>query len=313
MTEKFKFSEIVIILTRLCNKKECSYCQVKKKYRSNTLEDNLSKSIEFLQNSPIKSIRFLGGEPLLKYQEIKKTIISLPEKKFVINTNGLLLNKNKLVFLKKHKVKIILSWDGQDSDLKINRYYTDQQIVVIRKVLYDLRRNKNDVQINLTVSSQTVDNLYNNLAYIYKLGFKKINILPVFYQVWPQAKLRVLKLELSKILVNLNKFKQLNLVNLKSFSYLPLFKNSLLIDCDGSMFFSTAVIEKFFHEYRDKFAKGNIINDNYFEIDLKEIKNYNQRVNKLINQEFPSKVINSTHKVNQIFENFINKYLKIKK
>ncbi|MBD3359214.1 MAG: radical SAM protein [Candidatus Buchananbacteria bacterium] len=318
MSEKFKFLEIVIILTRSCNKKECSYCQVKKDYKVNKLENNLYQLIEFLKNSPVKSVRFLGGEPLLKYKKIKQIIKNLPDKNFIINTNGLLLTKAKSDFFKKYNIKIILSHDGQEPDLKINRYYTDKQIAVINENLINLENYQKQTQINLTVSPQTIDNLYNNLAYIYKLGFKKINILPVFYQNWPQSQLRLLKLELSKILVNLNKFKQLELINLKSFSYLPLFKNSLLIDCDGNIFFSTAVIEKFFHQYRKEFIKANMMilsekKKNYSELNFKEIEDYNKKIDKLIINEFSHTVITSTEKVNRIFENFINKYLKINK
>ena len=220
MYEKFKFPEIVLILTRLCNKKECSYCQVNKKYKINCLENKLTDLISFLNKIKIKKIRFLGGEPLLKYQLIKKLVASSPDKKFTINTNGLLLTEAKLAFLKKHKIRIILSWDGQDKDLKINRKYTDQQIKAIKKKLSSLKSYQKQTQINLTVSPQTVDNLYTNLIYIYQLGFERINILPVFYQIWSQQKLRILKLELSKILINLKKFKRLDLINLKSFSSL---------------------------------------------------------------------------------------------
>ena len=64
------------------------------------------------------TINFSGGEPLLKWNLIKKiittTVNEFPSKKvqWFINTNGMLLTEDKFDFLKKEKIMIRVSLDG---------------------------------------------------------------------------------------------------------------------------------------------------------------------------------------------------------
>ena len=311
MDNHFEFTEIVLILSRLCNKKECIYCQVDKNTKSDYLQNNSGALVEFCRKIKISRIRFLGGESLMQFKQIKEIVRQLPDKKFTVNTNGLLLSQAKLKFIEANNLNIILSWDGVGNCQALNRGYSLDQIEKINKNLKLLSSYSQKVQINLTVSAQTVSKLFINLAYIHRLGYKRINILPVFYQFWPEAKIKNLKFELNKILLYLNKAKDLELINIGNYSQLPLFKNCLLVDCDGKIFFSTAAIEKFFQEKRDYFAAGNMLTYKFSGVSANYIFNYNRRIETLAKKKFNKEIIYSTATVNDIFEKFIANCLKI--
>src|SRR5659263_749432 len=88
-----------IILTKECNLK-CEYCQggsdsLPREIRYSI--DDLKKFIS-LDETPI--LEFYGGEPLLRIETLEHIMDSIPER-FVIQTNGLLLNKLKSHYLKK--------------------------------------------------------------------------------------------------------------------------------------------------------------------------------------------------------------------
>lgn len=99
-----------LYITKICNL-NCEYCYVdlvssEKQFDQKTI----TKRIELLKYDHIK---FFGGEPLLKYWDIKKIVELIGAKnkktKFSIVTNGFLLNDEKLQFCDKYNIEIIIS------------------------------------------------------------------------------------------------------------------------------------------------------------------------------------------------------------
>ena len=68
-------------------------------------------------------IDFFGGEPLLNWDVVKQTveyIESIQEKhnkifKLTLTTNGMLLTQDKIDYVNKHKMSLVLSLDGRES------------------------------------------------------------------------------------------------------------------------------------------------------------------------------------------------------
>ena len=89
--------------------------------------DNITKNVN---SNQIITIGFFGGEPLLCYDLIKR-IIDYSNKniknngsiKFSITTNGLLLNKDRLEYLKSQNVDLCISIDGNEEIHNLNRIY----------------------------------------------------------------------------------------------------------------------------------------------------------------------------------------------
>ena len=100
-----------IYMTELCNL-NCEYCyvEIKKKEFDGFVYKEFVEKIDLLAYDRIK---FYGGEPLLKYQEIKKIIEWVHEKnkdiQFTLITNGLLLSKEKLDFFHKYRISLCIS------------------------------------------------------------------------------------------------------------------------------------------------------------------------------------------------------------
>jgi len=102
-----------IELTQVCNLK-CKYC-------GNTPDPDVddvevSYSLEelksFLEKDPEPNICFYGGEPLLRMGLMEKIMDSIPAKRFLIQTNGILLSKVKPRYLKQFDT-ILISIDGR--------------------------------------------------------------------------------------------------------------------------------------------------------------------------------------------------------
>ena len=95
------------------------------------------KTIDAFLNLPNKNITidFHGGEPLLAFKKIKKAVEYANKRavihdkniRFVLQTNGTLLNDEKLKFIKENKIDIGLSFDVPKSIHDRNRFYPNQK------------------------------------------------------------------------------------------------------------------------------------------------------------------------------------------
>jgi len=122
-------------LTEECNL-QCDYCGCRDLYENNETRkqkridwDIIKNTIDYFiplwkSNLNISylneiTIAFYGGEPLLRFELIKRTVDYIKDKKinknivFQITTNGLLLNKYHK-YLSKYKFRIIVSLDGDE-------------------------------------------------------------------------------------------------------------------------------------------------------------------------------------------------------
>ncbi|MFH0874561.1 MAG: His-Xaa-Ser system radical SAM maturase HxsB [archaeon] len=115
----------VVVVTLRCNE-SCVYCHAASKSISAKEYDmsiaTARKTVDFIfqTTSPVITIVFQGGEPLLNFDVIKEIILYAKEKniiekkrlKFSIVTNLSLMDGNKLEFLIENKIGICTSLDG---------------------------------------------------------------------------------------------------------------------------------------------------------------------------------------------------------
>ncbi len=128
----------IIVPTLRCNF-TCRYCYAFRapldKKDVDMDEKVMEKTIDFIFKSPSKtySIEFTGGEPLLKWDLVKKAILKAEKMGkennkttlFSIVTNGIYLKEDMLEFLEEHKVGLCLSLDGPKDLHDKNRKYTE--------------------------------------------------------------------------------------------------------------------------------------------------------------------------------------------
>ncbi|MDD7792763.1 radical SAM protein [Clostridium sp. 'White wine YQ'] len=146
--------ELMINVTNKCIEK-CKYCKqqcnssksISKKLALKTLDTFFLKMQRFNQNKVINKyiITFYGGDPLLKFQEIK-TIMNYCNLKFQneisfnIITNGNLLTEENVRFLLIHNSKIFVKFYGPESNYK--RYVSEENKNEYNSILLNLKKCK---------------------------------------------------------------------------------------------------------------------------------------------------------------------------
>jgi len=106
---------LMVMLTKACQLR-CNYCEVILE-NLHMPKEILIKSVDLISRNGAKSqIRFFGGEPLLRFKLIKEAIEyaerKRPNVRFSVVTNGIMLDRNKLDFFKRHHVHVMFSIDG---------------------------------------------------------------------------------------------------------------------------------------------------------------------------------------------------------
>ena len=112
-----EISSLTLVLSDKCNF-SCPYCPQRKGKNKLTIED-IRDFLDLLRPRLAREVwlGFYGGEPLLSWPLVKKTV-AFAEKnfknkfRFTLTTNGSLLKKEHILFFKKHRFDLLLSYDG---------------------------------------------------------------------------------------------------------------------------------------------------------------------------------------------------------
>lgn len=185
---------LCLLVSQTCNMK-CDYCFVDGSINKNSglMSNQIAKdSVDFLltvsKNKNLE-IDFFGGEPLLNWEVVKETILyGMDESKkinknlrFSLTTNGLLLTEEKIDFLNKNHVSLIISLDGpknvNDKFRKLkNGDGTFNLIYPKIKNLIDKRGDGYYIRGTFTKETKSV---YSNAKYLFESGFKNVSLEPV--------------------------------------------------------------------------------------------------------------------------------------
>jgi uncharacterized protein len=162
----------------------CTYCYKTGAHKRQAIPLAAGKAaLDFLfENSGSKlSVNFFGGEPLLAFDRIENLIIyardkSIKEKKqvsFSVNTNGTILNKKIILFLRQHKGGIVLSLDGTPEVHNHNRKTLDGSgsYNLLEKNIPLLLEEPRQVHVRMTVTPDTVDYLFESVKFVYDKEF----------------------------------------------------------------------------------------------------------------------------------------------
>jgi uncharacterized protein len=118
------------------------------------LDVNLDLLYDFLRKDPDPSLTFYGGEPLLRADLIERIMREAPVQHFMIQTNGLLLDKISPEIVNRFST-ILVSLDGRESLTDANRGSGTYRKVIenIKKIRHNGYRN--ELIARMTVNENT--------------------------------------------------------------------------------------------------------------------------------------------------------------
>ncbi len=104
-----------IILTKECNL-NCNYCGGGSDSPPKEISYSISDLQSFISKDKAPVLEFYGGEPFLRIETMKKIMDTIPAR-FVIQTNGLLLDKLEPQYLEKfHSILVSIDGRGEVTD-----------------------------------------------------------------------------------------------------------------------------------------------------------------------------------------------------
>ncbi|MDI6606655.1 MAG: radical SAM protein, partial [Candidatus Omnitrophota bacterium] len=184
--------DLILVITYQCNL-NCPYCNIKldrnKHMDFKTAKRALDLFLEHKANSSTTNyIKFSGAEPLLRISLLKEIVGYVKQQgptniKFLLGTNGILLDKESLDWINNNDIELSISYDGS-KDLKS----------------FNLKPPyPPDVIVNMVIMPSQAEGCFDNFLYLYNKGFKCFNFLPAAYTFWPAANTEQLRKNLGKI------------------------------------------------------------------------------------------------------------------
>lgn len=254
-------SQMDIAINERCNQ-DCDFCYVNKSNPKTLNFTSIKKAIDIFYSLPVEDptnrmITFTTTEPLVYPDLYKKTIDyifsetikkNLNSPHIVTTTNGISLNKKIRDFILNkidQRFWLNISLDGKKKSHDVHRRIIHSPT----KSPFELSwRNfkglpKDKVRVLLTVTPSEVGNLRENVDFILKNGFKKIEVFPQMLTLWEDSKLAKLKKELGLLIEHLNT-QQKNNYNLRLLNRLwdPSHYTRILLGSDGKFYFFTWVL-----------------------------------------------------------------------
>lgn len=174
-----------IILTKECNLK-CEYCGGGSDSLPGEIQYSIDELKKFIYRDENPILEFYGGEPLLRIETIEQIMDSLSAR-FVIQTNGILLNKLESHYLKKfHSILVSIDGTGDVTDRARGIGVYDRIMDNIK--LIRQRGFAGDLVARMTVSQGT--DIYENVMHLLTLkepGFDHVHWqldFEMFWEAW---------------------------------------------------------------------------------------------------------------------------------
>lgn len=205
--------ECTLYLAEGCNF-ECRYCYegTKKKdgfMNKRTVEQSLEYIVKNTLDDEKIHLLLLGGEPLLNkpaffhvIEVINRRYRSLRGKFFLeMTTNGILLDDKIMQAVKDEKINLSVSIDGKKKTQEINRKSKDgkEKFTIILKNINKMLKYEIPFNVRMTVSNNTVQDLYENVVFFYEMGIDRVYISYDYYADWTEEELLVLDEQMKKL------------------------------------------------------------------------------------------------------------------
>lgn len=195
-----EISSLTLVVNDNCNF-SCPYCR--QRHGKNTLKiHDVTAFLDFLRPRMAEEVwlGFYGGEPLMSWPLIEKAVAYAENKsarkfRFALTTNGSLVKREHILFFKKHRFDLLLSYDGlaqRDRDVG-----SIAQVESALAGLQDLFPE--GYAINSVFSPKTVRLLAASMADMLQRGHRRLQYSLNVCVPWRDADLAALEGELEKL------------------------------------------------------------------------------------------------------------------
>ena len=160
---------------------------------------------------PINSkprINFFGGEPTLLWDEIIVPLTKYIRTEYYNNfqigmtSNCTLLDEERINFLYKNNIGLLLSMDGDRETQELTRpckNCSQSSFDLIMNNLPMLLKYYPNLTFRATVNTENVAKMFENYLFAEKNGFQNFFFSPNEREKWPEEKIQILELQVEKI------------------------------------------------------------------------------------------------------------------
>lgn len=195
-----EISSLTLVLSDQCNF-SCPYCPQRRGKNALKIED-IAFFLDFLRPRLEKEVwlGFYGGEPLLSWPLVEKTVAYAENKfknrfLFTLTTNGSLLKKEHMLFLKEHRFDLVLSYDGLAQK---NR--DGGSIAAVEAALANLQElYPEGYVINSVFTQKTMPLLAASMREMMKQGHRRLQYSLDICVPWKNADLAALERQLDRL------------------------------------------------------------------------------------------------------------------
>ncbi|MGI8783222.1 MAG: radical SAM protein [Acidobacteriota bacterium] len=191
---------LTLHLTDRCNL-SCQYCYQDRSARGRLCWEWIEKSVRlaFTDLDPRLKIYFYGGEPLLEWDSIVRTVglvrllqqESYKEVSYGLTTNGLLLDEERLRFFDSIRTDVLLSLDGDRHSHESGRGAATFDRVC--EVIDQVRRYEGiQLRINAVIHPWNVEYLEQSVRFLSSLPVSRYEFLLDSLNPWTMPQLRAL-------------------------------------------------------------------------------------------------------------------------
>ncbi|HOW45360.1 MAG TPA: radical SAM protein [Candidatus Aminicenantes bacterium] len=195
-----KISSLTLVLGSACNF-SCSYCP-QRRWADRLRMGDVATFLDFLRPRLAGRVllRFTGGEPLLHWPLIAGTVrhagrFSGTEFRFALTTNGSLLDRGRIRFLREHGFRVGLSHDGLAQPGR-----DAGSVAAVAAALDRLRRFHPDgYVVNSVFTPRTLPLLAASVAGLLREGHRRLRVTLDRTADWKPADLEALERQMARV------------------------------------------------------------------------------------------------------------------
>jgi len=189
---------LYLSLTHNCQLR-CNYCYAGEKHHKSMSRETILKGIDFTLKTPMQKLEFgfFGGEPLMEWELFQFATYEIETKTKEKNielvktftTNGVLLDKEKVKWLREHGFYVVVSIDGNEAMHNTHRRYASGEgtFEAVKKGLLELQKVYKDGQYAVisVVTPENINHLPKSVKYLHQeLGIKDIHLALNYFANW---------------------------------------------------------------------------------------------------------------------------------